>query len=47
MQADNVVEPVAELYFPAPQAVQLAAAAMSPYFPASHIVQEDDAAADE
>ena len=40
-QADTVVEPVAELYFPAPHAVQLEAAAEAPYFPASHSVQEE------
>ena len=40
-QAETVVEPVAELYFPARQDVQLDAAAVSPYLPASHSVQEE------
>ena len=39
--AVDAVDPALELYFPEPQAVQLAAAAASPYFPASHIVQEE------
>jgi hypothetical protein len=40
-QADIKVDPVFSLYLPAPHARQLAAAVVSPYFPASHGVQDE------